>query len=135
MIDWVSMTRSAQDLAAVMGTSFRAAAEAAIRAVNAYSMAVMGTVWTVDVETATHGDLREGETATRYSRVHVLARDEVEAKLVACQIAARDDRMPTRATVRSPQELREEEQARQITLAYRMDNPLASAMNLRRNAP
>jgi hypothetical protein len=49
----------------------------------------------VEVATATRDDLHVGDTETRLS---VLARDDVEAVLIACQIAAcTSGAMPTRA--------------------------------------
>lgn len=137
-IDFAALTEVVQKMAAAMGAAaqaFRGVAASVLRAAHAFRVPVIAHTYVVDVETATHDDLRGGETATRYSRVQVLARDEVEAKLVACQMVARSGRMPTRATVRGPRELREEEEARQITLAYRMDNPLRHAVELRKDVP
>lgn len=54
--------------------------------------------YVVEVGTATHDDLQLGRTETRTSRVVVLAGDDVEAVLVATQIAAcTSGGMPTRA--------------------------------------
>lgn len=134
MVDYTSLTRAIEKLAA-LGTTFQQATQAVQRAIESFGEAFNANTYVVDVETATHDDLKEGNTATRYSRVRVLAGDEDEAKLVACQMAATDGRMPTRATVRSPEEVRAEEGARQITQAYRLDNPLGSAVELRKDVP
>lgn len=135
MVDWVRMTRLVNDLGAAFG-SFNVAVRAATTAMNAFTW--HPTVWTVDVETATHDDLREGETVTRISRVQVLAPDETEAKLVACQMAATGGRMPTKATVVTPEALEWEhktEEARRAGPGYRLDNPLSHAVRVRRLEP
>lgn len=139
-IDFASLTRTVQDMMAALAISLSAFADTAravMRIINAFVFVspVWASAYVVDVETATHDDLKEGETVTRISRVQVLAADETEAKLVACQMAARDGRMPTRATVRSQEEVRAEEGARQITQAYRLDNPLGFAIELRKDVP
>lgn len=138
MLDWAAMTRAVGRLAETMGTSFTQATKAVTAAVNAFSRLMDALVWVVDVETATHDDLRAGETATRISRVQVWAPDEWTAKLVACQMATRPDRMPTRATLVTPAMLEEERAAeaaarsvwagRSVPLA----NPLGSAVDLRK---
>jgi hypothetical protein len=122
------MTACVQSLAFAMGHTLQSAAETAARAMNAFGLAMHGTTWTVDVETATHDELKEGKTATRISRVQVVAPDEIEAKLVACQMATHGDRVPTRATVRTPEELRLEE--RPTRAAF---NPLRHAVELRKD--
>ena len=140
MVDWVKFTTNMKRLAAVMGTSFSAACQGAVAAMNAFGSTLQGTVWTVDVETATHDDLKVGNTTTSISRVQVLAPDETEAKLVACQMAATGGRIPTRATVVTPEEL---ERTRQVTAGYRadqppsprLDNPLSHAVRVRRLEP
>ncbi len=98
MLDWAKMTVFVHDLAAAFG-DFAHAARATTNTLAAFRAAVAPRVWTVDVETATHDDLREGNTTTRISRIQVFAPNETEAKLVACQMAAHPGRMPTRATV------------------------------------
>ena len=52
----------------------------------------------VEVATASHDDLAAGATETRLSVVAVAARDDTEAVLIACQVAAcTSGAMPTRA--------------------------------------
>lgn len=46
------------------------------------------TEFTVDVEFASHDDLKEGVTCAGWHRVIVLAVDEIDAVLIACQIVA-----------------------------------------------
>jgi hypothetical protein len=128
MVDWVKLTRVVERFAAVSLVSFTEATHAANRAITAFGQAILGTAWTVDVETATHDDLREGETVTRISRIQVLAPDETEAKLVACQMAARPGRMPTRATVVDPRQLAAETEERRLAETV-MRNPLRAALN------
>lgn len=133
-IDFGELTQAAQRITVALGATgaaFAQAADALIQTLRAFRTPVIAFTYVVDVETATHEDLKTGDTASRYSRVQVLARDETEARLIACQMVARDDRMPTRATIRSPQELRAEEEARQITQAY-LRNPLNHAVQVRR---
>lgn len=133
MVDWVRMTRLVNDLAGAFG-NFGEAVRATTSALAAYGTALGPTVWTVDVETATHDDLRAGETCTSASRIQVLAPNEVEAKLVACQMAAKDGRMPTKATVVDPEQEREEarEELRSVST---LRNPLSHAVRVRRLEP
>lgn len=57
-------------------------------------------IFTVDVETASNDDCKDGRTCTRMSRVKVMADDENEAMVVAAQMAAcTSDAMPTRTTI------------------------------------
>lgn len=135
LVDWAALTATVTRLAAVTLTTFKDAADAACRAAAAFGSAMLGSTWVVDVETATHDDLREGETVTRVSRVQVLALDETEAMLVACQMAATDGRMPTRATVRTSLDLLCEAQVNQPHLRAANPNPLRHAVELRKEVP
>lgn len=56
------------------------------------------TLWTVDVSVSNHDALKEGVTEVGWSRYRVAARDDVEARLVACQCVSRYG-MPTDALV------------------------------------
>jgi hypothetical protein len=132
MIDWARLTEYVRRLGASMG-DLGAAARAATSVLAAYAVAAPIT-WTVDVETATHDDLRECNTATRVSRVQVMAPNETEAKLVACQMAASGGRMPTRATVVDPDAEREEARS-ELAAPSTLRNPLAHAVKMRRLAP
>lgn len=103
-IDFASLARTVQDMMAALAISLSAFADTAravMRIINAFDFdpPVWASVYVVDVETATHDDLKAHQTATGISRIQVLARDETEAKLVACQMVARDGRMPTRASL------------------------------------
>jgi hypothetical protein len=54
----------------------------------------------VEVATASHDDLRAGQTETRLSVVSVTADSDPEAMLIACQMAAcTSGAMPTQATL------------------------------------
>lgn len=141
MVDWQRITRLVHDLTVVF-RSMGEAMRATTAALNSFGGTWDPTVWTVDVETATHDDLREGKTVTQISRVQVIAPDETEAKLVACQMAARDGRMPTRATVVDPRQLAVEAKERRLAeavarnpLAAALNNPLSHAVRARRLEP
>lgn len=131
MVDWSAITAAVQRLADTFSGTFKEAASAVSHAMSAFARAFVNSVWTVEVETATHDDLKAGETATRISRVQVLAPNETEAALVASQMAAHEGRMPTRATVVDPRQLAVNEEERRLAEAA-LRNPLAIAMNRRR---
>lgn len=56
--------------------------------------------WEFDVGVSTHDLLREGVTVRHYTRVSVSASSYTEARLVACQLAASGNWMPTEALLR-----------------------------------
>lgn len=56
--------------------------------------------WEFDVGVSTHDLLREGVVVRHYTRVSVFASSHVEARLVACQLAAAGGWMPTEALLR-----------------------------------
>jgi hypothetical protein len=55
--------------------------------------------WEFDVGVSTHDLLRQGVTVRHYTRVSVAASHYVEARLIACQLAACGGWMPTEATL------------------------------------
>ena len=55
--------------------------------------------WEFDVGVSTHDLLKEGITVRHFTRVNVIANGYVEARLVACQLAACGGWMPTEATL------------------------------------
>lgn len=55
--------------------------------------------WEFDVGVSTHDLLKEGVTVRHYTRVSVSAVTYVEARLVACQVAAAGGWMPTEAVL------------------------------------
>lgn len=56
--------------------------------------------WEFDIGVSTHDLLREGVVVRHYTRVSVSAETYVEARLVACQLAAAGGWMPTEALLR-----------------------------------
>ena len=56
--------------------------------------------WEFDVGVSTHDLLKEGVVVRHYTRVSVSAKSYVEARLVACQLAAAGGWMPTEALPR-----------------------------------
>lgn len=104
MVDSVAVAIGATaKLVADFGTAIAEVSKAAARAVEEMvrltAALTRPATYVVEVETATHDDLRNGEEATGLARYSVEAYDGWEAKLVACQMAAREGRMPTRATL------------------------------------
>ena len=139
MVDWAAFTRFAQKLADAFATAFLPTARRMIQAFNAFATALSRgpDIYTVEVETATHDDLKAGETATQVSRVQVVADDETTATLAASQMVyGRTGRMPTRATVIDPRQLAAEEAERQAAMRALSSplafNPLSVAMAKRR---
>ncbi len=57
-------------------------------------------VWEYDIGLATHDSLREGWTVHHWTRVVVVADTELDARLMACQVAACGGWMPTVALLR-----------------------------------
>jgi hypothetical protein len=55
--------------------------------------------WEFDVGVSTHDLLKQGVTVRHYTRVSVAASSYVEARLVACQLAACGGWMPTEAAL------------------------------------
>jgi len=55
--------------------------------------------WEFDVGVSTHDLLKEGVTVRHFTRVSVIAGGYIEARLVACQLAACGGWMPTEATL------------------------------------
>lgn len=55
--------------------------------------------WEFDVGVSTHDLLKEGVVVRHYTRVSVGASSYVEARLIACQLAASGGWMPTEATL------------------------------------
>lgn len=58
------------------------------------------SVWEFDVGVSKHDLLKEGVVVRHYTRVSVAAESYVEARLIACQLAAAGDWMPTEALLR-----------------------------------
>lgn len=56
-------------------------------------------LYTVEVESASHEDVKAGNTATHHSRVRVLAATPTQASLIAAQMVACHGRMPTKTRV------------------------------------
>lgn len=98
MVDIPKMAKFVADFGAAVAEASKAAAKATEEIARMITALTRAT-YVVDVETATHDDLRNGEEATGLARYSVEAYDGWEAKLVACQMAAREGRMPTRATL------------------------------------
>lgn len=55
--------------------------------------------WEFDVSVSNHDLLKEGVVVRHYTRVSVWAETYVEARLVACQLAACGSWMPTEDTL------------------------------------
>lgn len=93
------MARNVAHACAAMMAMSQAATAAMDEMIRAVDLLTRPATYVVDVETATHDDLRSGDIATGLARYSVDAYDGWEAKLLACQMASREGRMPTRATL------------------------------------
>lgn len=58
------------------------------------------SVWEFDVGVSSHDLLKVGVIVRHYTRVSVAAETYVEARLIACQLAAAGGWMPTEALLR-----------------------------------